>query len=309
MSINTKAILFGDINHEEITATLYGKLGIKVTDVEVKRDNLSNYSILHFADPAEPTKTRMLFAFHGSIGDYRDVFDGERTLLDLGAWGSSVTIMEALAGTYGGFVLPSDFMDADNWIRFEPQAENAVDFDPATNLKIALSKVLPPAQALLMSKVIDDPEKLDFVMEQLRIARTDAVSEDEAIRRAVAYVKAGADIIQPISKCFKSIAGLRKLRAACGVPLSLQLLGWLERDLSRAEIEEVAGIATFPLVPLMSAAHAMRENLKVLARDKSSKALPLAVMDHNAFSVFIGFPKIEELQNKYLRFLPSRAAE
>lgn len=145
--------------------------------------------------------------------------------------------------------------------------------------------------------------------EMLVIARTDAVSEDEAIRRAVAYVKADADIVQPISKCFKSIAGLRKLRAACGVPLSLQLLGWLERDLSRAEVEEVAGIATYPLVPLMTAAHAMRENLRVLARDKSSKALPLSVMDHNAFSVFIGFPKIEELQNKYLRFLPSRAAE
>ena len=49
--------------------------------------------------------------------------------------------------------------------------------------------------------------------------------------------------------------------------------------------------------------------LKALARDKSSKALPHAVMDHNQFSVFIGFPKNEELQNKYLKFLPSRAAE
>ena len=145
--------------------------------------------------------------------------------------------------------------------------------------------------------------------DMLIIARTDAVSEDEAIRRAIAYVKAGADIIQPISKCFKNIAGLRKLRAACGVPLSLQLLGWLERDLSKAEIEDVAAFATFPLVPLMSAAYAMRENLKVLARTKSSKGLPHPVMDHTEFSVFIGFPKIEELQKKYLRFLPSRAAE
>jgi len=145
--------------------------------------------------------------------------------------------------------------------------------------------------------------------DMLIVARTDAVSEDEAIRRAVAYVKAGADVIQPISKCFKNLAGLKKLRQACGVPLSLQILGWLERDLSRADIEGVAGMATFPLVPLMSAAHAMRENLKVLAREKSSKKLPMPVMDHNEFSVFIGFPKIEELQNKYLRFLPSKAAE
>lgn len=145
--------------------------------------------------------------------------------------------------------------------------------------------------------------------DMLIVARTDAVSEDEAIRRAVAYVKAGADVIQPISKCFKNLAGLKKLRQACGVPLSLQILGWLERDLSRADIEGVAGMATFPLVPLMSAAYVMRENLKVLAREKSSKKLPMPVMDHNEFSVFIGFPRIEELQNKYLRFLPSKAAE
>ncbi len=145
--------------------------------------------------------------------------------------------------------------------------------------------------------------------DMLIIARTDAVSEDEAIRRAKAYAEAGADVVQPISRCFKNIAGIRKLRAAVGVPLSLQILGWLERDLSRAEIEGVAAIATFPLVPLMTAAHAMRENLNVLAQTKSSKSLPRPVMDHNEFSVFIGFPKIEELQNKYLRFLPSRAAE
>ncbi|MFX8246669.1 isocitrate lyase/phosphoenolpyruvate mutase family protein, partial [Acinetobacter baumannii] len=36
--------------------------------------------------------------------------------------------------------------------------------------------------------------------EMLIVGRTDAISEDEAIKRAKAYVKAGADIIQPISK-------------------------------------------------------------------------------------------------------------
>jgi 2-methylisocitrate lyase-like PEP mutase family enzyme len=133
------------------------------------------------------------------------------------------------------------------------------------------------------------------------IARTDVVDEKEAIRRAKLYVQAGADIIQPISKCFKSVEGLRELRKQCGVPLSLQLLGWLERDLSPKEVEEVAGMATFALVPLMTAAQALQENLKVLAASHSSKNLPRPVMAHDPFIDFIGFAEIDRLQQRFLR--------
>jgi methylisocitrate lyase len=126
------------------------------------------------------------------------------------------------------------------------------------------------------------------------------VDPNEAMRRAKAYVAAGADIIQPISRCFKDIAGLRSMRKAAGVPLSLQLLGWLEKDLSQAEIEEVAGIATYPLVALMSATQAMRENLKVLSETKSSKKLPRSVIPMSDFGDFIGFPRIDALQKKFM---------
>lgn len=136
--------------------------------------------------------------------------------------------------------------------------------------------------------------------ETLIIARTDAVDPNEAMRRAKAYVAAGADIIQPISRCFKDIAGLRSMRKAAGVPLSLQLLGWLEKDLSQAEIEEVAGIATYPLVALMSATQAMRENLKVLSETKSSKKLPRSVIPMSDFGDFIGFPRIDALQKQFM---------
>lgn len=132
------------------------------------------------------------------------------------------------------------------------------------------------------------------------VARTDAPTEEEAIERGRAYVAAGADVIQPISKTFKDAAGLKRMRAACGVPLSLQILGWLERDLSRADIEDVAGIATFPLVPLMTVAAALRQNLAALATAKSSKGLPLGVMKHDDFLEFIGFAEVERLQLEYL---------
>ncbi|VTU46527.1 2,3-dimethylmalate lyase (plasmid) [Variovorax sp. SRS16] len=134
----------------------------------------------------------------------------------------------------------------------------------------------------------------------LIIARTDAVDGAEAVRRGRAYVAAGADIIQPISKCFKDFAGLKAMREGCGVPLSLQLLAWLETDLNRQQIEEVAAIATYPLVALMSATQAMRTNLRALAETKSSRQLPLAVTGLHDFNNFIGFPRIDALQKQYM---------
>lgn len=134
----------------------------------------------------------------------------------------------------------------------------------------------------------------------LLIARTDAVDPAEAIRRGRAYVAAGADIIQPISKCFKNFAGLQAMREGCGVPLSLQLLGWLEADLDRQQIEQVACLATYPLVALMSATQAMRTNLRVLAESKSSKQLPLAVTGLHEFNDFIGFGRVDALQKQYM---------
>jgi methylisocitrate lyase len=133
------------------------------------------------------------------------------------------------------------------------------------------------------------------------VARTDARDPREAMERGRAYAAAGADLIQPISRTFKDAAGLRAMREAVGRPLSLQILGWLEKDLSRADIEGVAGMATFPLVPLMTAAAALRRNLAEMARTKSSQGLPLPVVAHNDFNAFIGFREVEELQLRYLQ--------
>ncbi len=132
------------------------------------------------------------------------------------------------------------------------------------------------------------------------IARTDAATEEEAMARAKRYVAAGADIIQPISKTFKTLEGLKAMRQAAGVPLSLQMLGWLERDLSPQDVEGVAGMATFALVPLMTVAKALEENLAELVKTKTTKSLPRPVAQHDPFVEKIGFAEIERLQLKYL---------
>ena len=143
------------------------------------------------------------------------------------------------------------------------------------------------------------------------VARTDAGTEEEAAARARAYVEAGADMVQPISKTMKNRAMLRRFKQAVQAPISLQVLGWLEKELSPQDLTEIAAIATFPLVALMSVAHAMRANLKVLRTAQGTQTLPLPVMDHNAFAELLGFPAIQELQARLLPGLegPRAAAE
>ncbi len=134
----------------------------------------------------------------------------------------------------------------------------------------------------------------------LIIARTDAMTQDEAIDRAKMYAEAGADLIQPISRTFTDFDGLKRMRAAVGVPLSLQILGWLEKDLTQAQMAEVAGVACYPLVGLMTAAQAMQDNYAKLLSDKGTARLPHPVMSMADFKTFIGFQEIEEQQVKFM---------
>ncbi len=134
----------------------------------------------------------------------------------------------------------------------------------------------------------------------LIIARTDAGTPEEAILRATMYAEAGADLIQPISRTFTDFAGLKQIRKAVGVPLSLQILGWLEKDLSQDQISEVAGVACYPLVGLMSAAQALQDNYIQLMADKGTENLPHPVMSMADFKTFIGFEEIEEQQMKFM---------
>ena len=134
----------------------------------------------------------------------------------------------------------------------------------------------------------------------LIIARTDATTQDEAIERAKMYADAGADLIQPISRTFTDFEGLKRMRAEVSKPLSLQILGWLEKDLTQDQMAEVAGVACYPLVGLMTAAQAMQDNYAKLMTDKGTADLPHPVMSMADFKEFIGFQEIEEKQLQFM---------
>lgn len=161
----------------------------------------------------------------------------------------------------------------------------------ATNIE-----VLPAEEAMQKIRAaVDARTNPDFLI----VARTDAPTLEETIRRGKMFAKAGADLIQPISRTVKSYSDLQQLREACGRPLSLQILGWLEQDLTKEQIESVAGLAVFPLVPLMTITAALQKNLAQLAADKNARGLPLPQTSIAEFKSLIGFDAIEELQQRY----------
>ena len=164
---------------------------------------------------------------------------------------------------------------------------------PAAATKV---DVLPAQEAARKIRAACDARRdKDFIV----VARTDADSIEEATERACLYAEAGADLIQPISRTMKSIDDLQALRKACNRPLSLQILGWLEKDLTPAQIESVAGLAVYPLVPLMTAVAAVTQNLAQLAKNRHARDLPQPQTSMDAFKKLIGFTEIERLQDRY----------
>lgn len=136
----------------------------------------------------------------------------------------------------------------------------------------------------------------------LIVARTDVTDPNEAMDRAARYAEAGADLIQPIARTFQTYESLVRLREVAGRPLSLQLAEgiWMER-LDRAQVQSVAGFATYPLVALMSTVHAVQANLAALSarRGKSIADLPCGRTSITAFKQVIGWQEMEQRSARY----------
>jgi methylisocitrate lyase len=136
----------------------------------------------------------------------------------------------------------------------------------------------------------------------LIIARTDA-SGDEALKRAEAYVKAGADMIMPVTKTFSSVDEWAKCHEIVGVPLMATLTSgtWVEKEFTQEIMEQIGvKIALLPLQVLYASVTGMREALTRLYSGESPSAVSASYIPHRDFSELIGFDEIEALQRKYL---------
>lgn len=136
--------------------------------------------------------------------------------------------------------------------------------------------------------------------ETIIIARTDSLDIGEAIERCCAYAEAGADIIKPIWNDAKALENFRKLKKATGKPLSISIVDYVEKKFSRAEMEEVAAIATVPVGPILAVAQTLQKTFGTI-RDRGyltgSDIEKFSVED---FKTLIGFSEIERYERRYL---------
>jgi 2-methylisocitrate lyase-like PEP mutase family enzyme len=163
------------------------------------------------------------------------------------------------------------------------------------------------ASALLTVPMADAVARIRAAVDARRdpdlliVARTDVKDPGEALERAARFAEAGADLIQPITPTFSSHADLVKLRQTCGRPLSLQLMeGTWMATLNRAQIEAVAGMATYPIVSLLTVVHALRTNLAALAErcGQPMGELPVARAPIAQFKQVIGWHDLEKQQER-----------
>jgi 2-methylisocitrate lyase-like PEP mutase family enzyme len=137
----------------------------------------------------------------------------------------------------------------------------------------------------------------------LILARTDArtsVSLDEAIRRAEAYIEAGADAI--FIEAPESIEEMKRIGASVGAPLvSNQLHGGRTPILSQAQLKAFGfSAAIYPTAGLFAAAKALEGVYTDHAEDRAVQA-PLYAFDD--FVEMIGFREVWDFEEKYADLL------
>ena len=132
------------------------------------------------------------------------------------------------------------------------------------------------------------------------IARTDATEFDEAVKRAKAYYKAGADLVQPISRAFSTKEEVKRFIETVKCPVSLVIVGWLE-NLTAEEIREIGPkIAHFALASVTATHAAVKKVLATIGENQSSVGTSSLRTPHGEIVNFLGMKQVSELEEKYL---------
>ena len=136
----------------------------------------------------------------------------------------------------------------------------------------------------------------------LIIARTDARSSlglDEALRRAEAYARAGADILFVESP--ESEDEMRRIGASIDLPLLANMVdGGRTPVLSRDALEQLGyKLAIFPVTALLAATQAMQAVYGALAQQGSSAALQQPLMPFTELTTLMGFPDVHAFERRW----------
>ena len=139
----------------------------------------------------------------------------------------------------------------------------------------------------------------------LIIARTDARTAhgiDEALRRAEAYARAGADVLfveSPENEI--EMRRIGRLAGELGVPLLANMVeGGRTPLLTRAALEDIGyRIAIFPVTSLLAAARAMSGVYAALKERGSSKGLAQPLMPFGEMTKLMGFDEVHAFERRW----------
>jgi 2-methylisocitrate lyase-like PEP mutase family enzyme len=161
-------------------------------------------------------------------------------------------------------------------------------------------QVIPMADMAAKVKVaVESRSDPDFLI----IARTDSrttLGLDEALRRAEAYLKAGADVLFVESP--ESIEEMRKIGATFkGVPLFANLVeGGRTPLLDVKTLEEIGyRIAIFPAIGFLAAGAALERAYLDLKANGTSTSVSVPLYDFKRFSALMGFDRVAEFDQRY----------
>jgi 2-methylisocitrate lyase-like PEP mutase family enzyme len=160
-------------------------------------------------------------------------------------------------------------------------------------------RVVPADEMVKKIRVAADARRsADFLI----IARTDArttLGLDEALRRAEAYARAGADILFVESP--ESVDEMRRIGQAVDRPLLANMVeGGRTPVLARAELEALGyRIAIFPVSALLAATQAMQAVYRVLHEQGSTAGLQQPLMDFAELTTLMGFPEVHAFERRW----------
>lgn len=168
---------------------------------------------------------------------------------------------------------------------------------PGARPVIALSEAVGKIEAAIAAR--RDP---DFVI----IARTDAADGlglDEAIKRAQAFRKAGADVIFVELKSSPTILDdLKRVTSSVDAPCLVNAgAGGKLGELTAVEIGQLGlRIAIYPGLARSAAGFAIRAALGALKRDGNTRAVRERMLTMKEYSEVLGLADIEEWERKFL---------
>jgi len=163
-------------------------------------------------------------------------------------------------------------------------------------------RVVPMADMVRKIEVaVASRRSRDFLI----VARTDARSAlglDEALRRAEAYARAGADILfveSPENE--DEMRRIGRTAGAFGVPLLANMVdGGKTPVLGREALEEIGyRIAIFPVTPLLAAAQAMKAVYSTLKEHGSSHDVAQPLMRFDEMTELMGFPQVHDFERRW----------